>query len=112
MELAREESEAGEVEEGEEDGPGDEGVVDAAGGLAAPEEGPFVFVAGVDLIECEGENEEAEDGVDVVLGGTGAWAWSFWAGLDPVDEGAQGALDDVEDEDGDTPFAVRIVEVA
>ena len=111
-ELAGEEGEPAEVEYGEDDRPGDEGGVDAAGCLTTAEERPLVFVPCVDLVECEGEDEQTEDCVHVVLDRTATRAGCPGAGLDPVDYATEEALNEVEDEDGDTPFAVRVVEVA
>lgn len=57
-------------------------------------------VSEADVVECEGEDGEAEDDVGVVL----RWARVGSAGFDVVDVEAEEDLDDVEDEKRQADF--------
>jgi hypothetical protein len=68
---------------------------------------PLGPVTGADLVKGEANDEESEDCMEVVL----RRATLGVLGLDPVDDPAESTLEQVQDEEDNTPSLVIVIEM-
>jgi len=106
--LAREEGETEDVKNRDEDDPEVPDDVGSFGdGWLPSAELPFGVNSQADLVVRQSDNNQAKDGVEIILDGP-SLANGPRRGLDVVDEGTQEELSHVEDEDGDAEPDVRV----